>query len=78
MPSYKTLLKEKKKCRLDPEDIFLSDNNVGASLQKMLDLTVRRLMFDPKIVAHIYEIQNKYGNVRLEFIYKLGNQSLLN
>ena len=58
----------------DHEDVIVSNNNVQASLQKMLDLTVRRLMFDPKIVSHIYEIQNKFGNVRLEFIYKLGNQ----
>ena len=73
LPSYKVLLKEKKKCRLDPEDVFVSDNEVRASLQKMLDLTVRRLMLDPKIVSKLFDIQNKFGNVRLEFIYKLGN-----
>ena len=77
MPPYPQILKEKKKCRPNPEDVFLSESQVGASLQVMLDLTMRRLLQNPEIVAKLFEVQNNFENVRLEFIYKLGIETIL-
>ena len=68
----KQMLIEKEKCRLKPEDIYVSESVVRAPLQLMLNLTVRRILLDPKITGAIYDLQKKFGKVRLEFIYKLG------
>ena len=72
LPSYYQIEKEKEKCRLKPEDIYVSESVVRAPLQLMLNLTVRRILLDPKITGAIYDLQKKFGKVRLEFIYKLG------
>ena len=72
LPSYYKLLIEKEKCRLKPEDIYVSESAVRAPLQLMLDLTVRRLLLNPDIAKKIFDLQNKFKNVKLEFIYKLG------
>ena len=72
----KQMLIEKEKCRLKPEDIYVSESDVRAPLQLMLDLTVRRLLLNPDIVKTIFDLQNKFKNVKLEFIYKLGKKSI--
>ena len=50
----------------------MSESDVRAPLQLMLDLTVRRLLLNPDIAKKIFDLQNKFKNVKLEFIYKLG------
>ena len=73
LPSSYQILKEKKKCRPDKLEVFVSESAVRASLQTMLDLTMTRLLLDPKIATKIYDLQKKFGSFKLEFIYKLGN-----
>ena len=75
IPSFPTVLKEKKKCRPKREEVHLSDSNVHASTQVMLDLSMRRLLLNPEVAAKIRELQKHYGNVKMEFIYKLGMQA---
>ena len=44
------------------------------ALQTMLDFTLSRLILDTdnQILAKIAELEQKYGKVRIEYIYKLG------
>ena len=73
LPSYGLVHKEKVKAQPDKADIFLTDAVVGVSMQKLLDLTVKRILLDTKILQRIAKLREKYGDIRLELYYKLGN-----
>ena len=74
LPSNYAYEKAKNACRLDRKDIFLSENEVRVGLQAMLDFTLSRLILDTdnQILAKIADLEQKYGKVRIEYIYKLG------
>ena len=52
----------------------MSENEVRVGLQTMLDFTLSRLILDTdnQILAKIADLEQKYGKVRIEYIYKLG------
>ena len=69
-------MKAKKLCRLTGDDIFVSENEVRVKLQALLNKTVARLLISkPEIAAKILDLKQKFGTVRLEYIYKLGMYS---
>ena len=72
LPSYKTLQREKLKMEPHRDDIWLTDSDVGVGMQALLDVTVKRLLLDDKIVARIGKLRERYGEIMVDLIFKLG------
>ena len=72
LPLYYKLQNEKKEAGPEKQDIWVTDWDVGISMQKALDLTVKRILLDSKIVDRIRALKEKYGRIHVEKIFKFG------
>lgn len=64
--------KEKVAAGLAPEDIWVTDSDVGSPMQKVLNKTVDRILIDENIVDRIEDLKHQYGQIRVELIHKFG------
>ena len=69
---YSQVRKEKVAAGLAPEDIWVTDSDVGTTMQKILNKTVDRILIDENIVDRIEDLKHQNGQIRVELIHKFG------
>ena len=72
LPPYYKLQDEKTAAGPKPDDIWVTDWDVGIPMQKCLDLTVKRTLLNQKLKNRIRQLKEKNGRIRVQNIFKFG------